>query len=42
MMIEKKSAKTYLQNRTKRFLLPFVLFLPLVIGSIMLLIGWAM
>jgi glucan biosynthesis protein C len=42
MMIEKKSAKTYLQNRTKRILLPFVLFLPLVIGSIMLLIGWAL
>jgi len=42
MMIEKKSAKAYLQNRSKRILLPFVLFLPLLIGSIMLLIGWAL
>jgi peptidoglycan/LPS O-acetylase OafA/YrhL len=42
MMIEKKSAKAYLQNRSKRILLPFVLFLPLLIGSIMFLVGWAL
>ncbi len=42
MMIEKKSAKAYLQNRSKRILLPFLLFLPLLIGSIMFLIGWAL
>jgi len=42
MMIENKSAKAYLKNRSKRILLPFVLFLPLIIGSIMFLIGWAL
>jgi len=42
MMIEKKSARAYLKNRSKRILLPFVLFLPLIIGSIMFLIGWAL
>jgi peptidoglycan/LPS O-acetylase OafA/YrhL len=42
MMIENKSAKAYLRNRTKRVLLPFVLFLPLIIGSTLALIGWAL
>jgi peptidoglycan/LPS O-acetylase OafA/YrhL len=42
MMIEKKSARAYLKNRSKRVLLPFMLFLPVIVGSIMFLIGWAL
>jgi peptidoglycan/LPS O-acetylase OafA/YrhL len=42
MMIEKRSARAYLQNRSKRILLPFVLFLPLLIGSILFLVSWAL
>ena len=41
MLIEKKGGSYYLKNRVLRLLLPFVLFLPLIMLSFVMALGWA-
>lgn len=40
-LVEKRGVGGFLRNRALRILLPFVIFLPLVILSFIVLIGWA-
>jgi len=42
MMIKKRGILTFVLNRSKRILLPFLIFLPIVLGSILLIIAWAL
>lgn len=42
MMIEKRGVKGLLKNRAKRILLPFVIFLPLVMIAVIAGVAWAL
>jgi glucans biosynthesis protein C len=41
MLIEKRGMKGFLVNRGSRIVIPFLIFLPLVLISLIMLIGWA-
>ena len=42
LLIEKRGLKAFLINRVKRILLPFIIFLPLVLISVFITVGWAL
>ncbi len=42
LLIEKRGLKGFLINRVKRILLPFIIFLPLVLILVFITVGWAL
>ena len=41
MLIKKRGISRYLKNRSLRILVPFLIFLPLVLASFVIMIGWS-